>query len=45
LKLKLEEFMANPNDSKISNDLKPAVVYYALKDLEDLPTLEKYFQL
>lgn len=27
LKLKLEEFMANPNDSKISNDLKPAVIY------------------
>ena len=37
--------MANPNDSKISNNLKPAKVYYALKNLEDLPTLEKYFQL
>jgi len=22
----LQEFMANPNDSKISNDLKPAVI-------------------
>lgn len=27
LKLKLVEFMANPNDSQISNDLKPAVIY------------------
>jgi hypothetical protein len=41
LKTNLREFMQNPNDSKISNDLKPAVVFYGLNNLEDEAELQK----
>lgn len=45
LKEKLAEFLKNPNDSKISNDLKPAVVFFGLNNLEDETELQKQFQL
>jgi len=45
LKVQLELFLNNPNDNKISNDLKPAVIFYALNDMKDETELEKYFKL
>lgn len=35
LQTQLEDLLANPNDNKISNDLKPAVIFFGLFKLAD----------
>lgn len=41
----LADFTTNPNENKISNDIKPAVMFKALKGLDSVVELDKYFKL
>lgn len=45
LSKQLKEFKSNPNESKISNDLKPAVMFYAFNKLDNAEALQDYFKL